>query len=133
VAAGATRLNRQSASSPHVEDEESPERDEREARGIVRLEFFAQIEDGENREDRKRDYFLNGLELRTVEFVGADAVRGTWKQYSKKAITQLTRMTFQSASLRNFRWPFHAKVIKMLEMVRNRIVRMRKGAPPMEL
>src|SRR6266481_6679495 len=54
---------------------------------------------------------------------------GTWKQYSKKAIPQLAMITFHSASLRNFRWPYHAKVIKMFEMVSNRIVRIRKGAP----
>src|SRR5229473_2771058 len=54
---------------------------------------------------------------------------GTWKQYSKKAIPQLTMITFQSASLRNFRWPYHAKVMKMFETVSNRIVRIRKAAP----
>src|SRR6267143_2432993 len=54
---------------------------------------------------------------------------GTWKQYSKKAIPQLARITFQSASLRNFRWPYHAKVMKMLEMVSNRTVRIGKDAP----
>src|SRR5712691_7225633 len=54
---------------------------------------------------------------------------GTWKQYSKKAIPQLARMTFQSASLRNFKWPYHAKVMKILDTMSNRIVRIRKGAP----
>src|SRR6266403_1564758 len=54
---------------------------------------------------------------------------GTWKQYSKKAIPQLARMTFQSASLRNFKWPYHAKVMKMLDTMSNRIVRIGKGAP----
>src|ERR1700686_4015590 len=48
---------------------------------------------------------------------------GTWKQYSKKAMLQLARMTFQSASLRYFRWPYQAKVMKMFEMVSRRIVR----------
>src|ERR1700688_3812911 len=48
---------------------------------------------------------------------------GTWKQYSKKAMPQLARMTFQSASLRYFRWPYQAKVIKIFEMVSRRIVR----------
>src|SRR5882762_10755212 len=50
---------------------------------------------------------------------------GTWKQYSKKAMPQLTAMTFQSATFRYFRWPYHANVIKIFEMVRRRIVRMR--------
>src|ERR1700680_4527993 len=48
---------------------------------------------------------------------------GTWKQYSKKAMPQLARMTFQSASLRYFRWPYQAKVMKIFEMVSRRIVR----------
>jgi len=30
---------------------------------------------------------------------------GTWKQYSKKAIPQLMTITFQSATLRNFKCP----------------------------
>src|SRR5260221_1295485 len=50
---------------------------------------------------------------------------GTWKQYSKKAMPQLMAITFQSATLRNFKWPYHANVIKILETVRRRIVRMR--------
>src|SRR5712664_5032565 len=54
---------------------------------------------------------------------------GTWKQYSKKAIPQLTMIAFHRASLRNFRWPYHAKVMKMLETVSNRIVRIRNAAP----
>src|SRR6266849_1763205 len=37
---------------------------------------------------------------------------GTWKQYSKKAMPQLTAMTFHSASLRYLRWPYQAKVLK---------------------
>src|SRR5260221_4945117 len=48
---------------------------------------------------------------------------GTWKQYSKKAMPQLARMTFQSASLRYLRWPYHANVMKMFEMVSSKIVR----------
>jgi hypothetical protein len=36
---------------------------------------------------------------------------------------QLARMTFQSVSLRYFRWPYQAKVMKIFEMVSRRIVR----------
>src|SRR5258707_7954870 len=50
---------------------------------------------------------------------------GTWKQYSKKAIPQLMTITFHSATLRNFKCPYHANVMKIFEMVRRRIVRMR--------
>src|SRR6266704_2098623 len=48
---------------------------------------------------------------------------GTWKQYSKKAMPQLAKITFHSASLRNFRCPYHATVMKTFEMVSRRIVR----------
>src|SRR5271168_3915277 len=47
---------------------------------------------------------------------------GTWKQYSKKAIPQLTRMTFQSAEVRYFKWPYQANVMKMFEMVSRTMV-----------
>src|SRR5687768_18297754 len=42
---------------------------------------------------------------------------GTMKQYSKKAIAQLTSTTFQSAACLCLRWPYQAKVMKTLEMV----------------
>ena len=41
---------------------------------------------------------------------------------------QLAKMTFQSPSLRYLRWPYHAKVMKMLEIVSNKIVRIFRGA-----
>src|SRR6266853_4589953 len=50
---------------------------------------------------------------------------GTWKQYSAKAMSQLMRMTLNSGAWRYFRCPYHAKVMKMLERVRSRIVVMR--------
>src|SRR5271169_5521335 len=37
---------------------------------------------------------------------------------------QLTRITFQSAEVRYFRWPYQAKVMKMFEMVSRTMVRM---------
>ena len=49
---------------------------------------------------------------------------GTWKQYSKKAMPQLTRITFQRAEVRNFKWPYQAKVMKIFEMVRRMMVLM---------
>src|SRR5271154_2655869 len=42
---------------------------------------------------------------------------GTWKQYSKNAISQLTKMTLNSGVWRYFRWPYQANVMKMFEMV----------------
>src|SRR6266481_3950480 len=51
---------------------------------------------------------------------------GTWKQYSKKAMPQLMTITFHNATLRNFKWPYHANVMKIFEMVRRRIVRIQR-------
>src|SRR6266478_7735323 len=53
---------------------------------------------------------------------------GTWKQYSKKAMPQLARITFHNASLRYLRWPYQANVIKMFEMVSRKIVLTRPPA-----
>src|ERR1041385_697473 len=50
---------------------------------------------------------------------------GTWKVYSKKAIPQLISVTFHSGTFWYLRWPYQAKVIKMLEIKRKIIVSMR--------
>lgn len=53
---------------------------------------------------------------------------GTWKKYSKRAIPQLIRITTTSGRAWNheysfsFRWPYHAKVINMLERTSRAIV-----------
>ena len=53
---------------------------------------------------------------------------GTWKQYSKKAKPQLNKIISGKPKLLNqlkslsFRWPYQAKVMKMLEMISNIIV-----------
>src|SRR5271170_4788671 len=47
---------------------------------------------------------------------------GTCKQYSPKAISQLMTMTLNRGAWRYFRCPYQAKVMKMLERVRSRIV-----------
>src|SRR4051794_9547511 len=47
---------------------------------------------------------------------------GTCRQYSKKAIPQLTSTTFHSASCRYFRWPYQAVVMKMLDPSSSKIV-----------
>ena len=46
---------------------------------------------------------------------------GTCRQYSKSAIDQLTRITFHNATPLNFRWPYHAKVMKMFDPISNTI------------
>jgi hypothetical protein len=47
---------------------------------------------------------------------------GTIRQYSKKAIPQLTRITVISAVSLNFRCPYQAKVMKMFEARRRPMV-----------
>jgi|SRR5580700_5336319 hypothetical protein len=61
---------------PPMEDKECPEGNADEANAIVPTEGLAQIGDGKNREDGKRNDFLNGFELSAVELIGADPVRG---------------------------------------------------------
>lgn len=58
-----------------MENKKDRQCDAAEARRVVPLYFFPEIEDRENREDRQSDDFLNGLELRCAEFIGANAVR----------------------------------------------------------
>ena len=72
---------------------------------------------------------MNRLELRAVEFVRANAVRRHLETVFEEGDPPLARITFQSASPRNFKWPYHAKVMKILDTMSNRIVRIRKGAP----
>src|SRR5215471_20671852 len=47
---------------------------------------------------------------------------GTWKQYSAKAISQLTVMAVSSGTLRNFRWQYQAIVMNRFEQNRSRTV-----------
>jgi len=47
---------------------------------------------------------------------------GTWKQYSTKAMSQLTVIAIHNGELLYLRWPYHAIVMKMLETVSNIIV-----------
>lgn len=60
---------------PLVENEKSGQDDAAEARGVIPLYFFAEIENRESREDRECDDLLNGLELRGGELVRANAIR----------------------------------------------------------
>src|SRR5271166_179204 len=50
---------------------------------------------------------------------------GTWKQYSANAISQLMTMTLNKGVSRYFRWPYQAKVMKILERVSRTTVVMR--------
>jgi hypothetical protein len=60
--------------SPFVENEKDAQHQTRGAHAIVPLQFFAEISDGEDREHGQCNHFLDGLKLRGVEFVRADAV-----------------------------------------------------------
>src|ERR1700761_9673879 len=53
---------------------------------------------------------------------------GTWKMYSKRAMPQLARITIHSGWSLNFRCPYQARFMKVLEMVSRRIVFIRPRA-----
>src|SRR6201993_3868735 len=61
---------------PLVEDEKRPKGDAGKASRVVPSEGISQVGDGEDREHRKGEDLLNGLELRAGEFVGAETVGG---------------------------------------------------------
>src|SRR5208283_5985339 len=46
---------------------------------------------------------------------------GTCSRYSKNAMPQLTRMTSSSGLVLNFKWPYHANVMKTFEQVSSTI------------
>jgi hypothetical protein len=47
---------------------------------------------------------------------------GTWKQYSKKAISQLIKMASHNGEFLYFKWPYQAMVIKIFEIVNKMMV-----------
>src|SRR5579859_1942276 len=47
---------------------------------------------------------------------------GTWKQYSARAISQLTRMAVIRGVFLYFRWPYHARVMNVLDTIKSKIV-----------
>jgi hypothetical protein len=62
-----------------MKNEKCRKDDQRKTHGEVPFELVPEIQHGEHGKNRKRDDFLNGLELRRIEFVRADAVRGHLK------------------------------------------------------
>jgi len=68
--------NRKALWRSGAEDEGSAESDERKTDHVVDRDAFLQPEDREQRKDRKRDNFLNGLELRGRIDLRSHAVRG---------------------------------------------------------
>jgi hypothetical protein len=47
---------------------------------------------------------------------------GTWKQYSMKAMPQLANIAIQRGLCLKRRWPYHANVMKTLDMMRRTTV-----------
>jgi len=87
----------------------------------------------EHYEHAECDHFLDHLELhkgkRATIFFKTYTIGRHLRMYSNRAMPQLMRITatrlrfwLQVISL-NFRWPYHAKVIKVLEAMRRRMVR----------
>jgi hypothetical protein len=70
---------------PLVKNEERGGHDQRESYAEVPPEFLPQVKNRKYRENRKRYDFLNGLQLRGIEFVGADAVCRHLKTVFKKS------------------------------------------------
>jgi hypothetical protein len=68
-----------------MEDKECTGDDARKADAVIPAEFFAEIKDGKHGEHRQSDHFLDGFELRAVEFVGSDAVCGHLKAVFEKS------------------------------------------------
>jgi hypothetical protein len=68
-----------------MKDEERAGDDARKADSVIPPEFFAEVKDRKNREYCQGDDFLNGFELCTVEFVGADPVCGHLKAVLEKS------------------------------------------------
>ena len=62
----------------------------------IQGDFFSHVEQGESRKDHHGDDFLQDFQLREGEPLIADAVGGTWRQYSRNATDQLTRMAINS-------------------------------------
>src|SRR5260370_26623630 len=79
VAARQNRITSPGKYLPFVKDKECGDYDKGESEAIVPFEFVAEIHHGEDREDRERDDFLNGLELCGAELIRADAVCGDLK------------------------------------------------------
>src|SRR6478752_4179690 len=46
---------------------------------------------------------------------------GTMKQYSTKAMPQLTTITKNIGDVLNLRWPYHARVMKMFEQTSSKM------------
>ena len=61
---------------PPVKNKEYRQGNAGEPSEVIPFQRFAEIGDGEDRENGECDHFLNGFELRGGEFVGPDAVRG---------------------------------------------------------
>jgi len=71
--------------------------------------------------------FGNGLQLCRGELVRANAVAGTWKQYSKNAI--INEQVTLNRGRCDISSGLPAKVMKIFEMVSSAIVRMDNGVP----
>jgi hypothetical protein len=68
-----------------MEDKEGARHDTRKSDAVIPPEFFAEIKNGKDGEDRQSNDFLNGFKLRAVEFVGTDAVCGHLKAVFEKS------------------------------------------------
>lgn len=100
---------------------------------MIPLKSFATQEEGsDDGEDSEGDNLLKHFELHKVHRTAVaditDTIGGHLKQYSKKAIPQERRITPIRGQWRvapvacNFRWPYQANVINVLDTTNSKIV-----------
>ena len=107
-----------------VEHEERARHQATEGDGMVPVQLVTKVERREHPEDRQGNDFLDHLQLVRRKVLAPMRLAGTCRQYSKNAMDQLTTITFHNGTSRYFRWPYHAKVIKIFEPINKRMVHM---------
>jgi len=122
-------VTRRPGSSLAAEHQHRAKRDQPKARTLRQAERLLEIDRREAGEHQKRDHLLNRFQLRRRIDRAADPIRGTAKQYSTKAIPQLTSTTVTRGTDLNLRWPYQAKVMNRLEQTRRMIGARRRQKP----
>src|SRR4029077_12101218 len=67
-----------------LENHENRHHDQPKSHDVIPLDLLVQVKDREDGENRKRNYFLDGLELRRGELVRPNAIRRDLKALRKK-------------------------------------------------
>ena len=97
------------------EDQRGPGDDQHKASRGLPTNGFAQVGNRKRHQHTQRQHFLDGLNCAAVYAACPQRLAGTCRQYSKKAIPQLIRITVHNAVCWYRRRPYQATVIKTLE------------------